>query len=72
MKMQEKMIIGELAKRVVKKKVATPLDQIRQDLINAYHLGDAFEIMKNIPSKTMDLIDLDPPYGIEFTKTRTA
>lgn len=33
--------------------------------INKIHLGDAYELIKQVPSKSVDLIVTDPPYEIE-------
>ena len=35
-----------------------------EDIINTIQLGDCYEMIKNIPDKTVDLIYIDPPYEI--------
>lgn len=32
--------------------------------INKIYLGDAYELIKQVPDKTVDLIITDPPYEI--------
>jgi DNA modification methylase len=32
--------------------------------LNKIFLGDALDLIKNIPSETIDLILTDPPYGL--------
>ena len=32
--------------------------------INKIHLGDSYELIKQIPDKSVDLVIIDPPYGI--------
>lgn len=34
--------------------------------INNIHKGDCFELLKQIPNKSIDLIITDPPYGMNF------
>lgn len=36
-----------------------------EDMINNIILGDCYEIIKNIPDKSIDFICIDPPYKIE-------
>jgi len=33
-----------------------------EEIINKIHLGDCYELIKSIPSKSIDLIIIDPPY----------
>ena len=34
--------------------------------INKIHQGNCFELLKQIPDKSIDLIITDPPYGMNF------
>ncbi len=36
-----------------------------EDMINTIQLGDCYELIKNIPDKSIDLIVTDPPYELE-------
>jgi len=36
--------------------------------INKIHLGDSYELIKEIPDKSIDLVITDPPYGIKADK----
>lgn len=36
-----------------------------EDMINNVILGDCYEVIKNIPDKSIDFICIDPPYKIE-------
>ena len=38
--------------------------------INKIYLGDADELIKKIPDKSIDLIITDPPYGINYSTNR--
>lgn len=37
-----------------------------EEILNQILLGDATEILKRIPSESVDCIIIDPPYGIDF------
>jgi DNA modification methylase/ParB-like chromosome segregation protein Spo0J len=41
-----------------------------QRLINAYVVGDFFEGVKQLPDKTIDFIEIDPPYAIALQKKK--
>ena len=36
-----------------------------EEMINTIQLGDCYEMIKNIPDKSIDLIITDPPYELE-------
>lgn len=36
-----------------------------EDMINTIQLGDCYELIKNIPDKSIDLIATDPPYEFD-------
>jgi DNA modification methylase len=36
--------------------------------VNKIHLGDSYELIKQIPDKSVDLVIIDPPYGINADK----
>lgn len=42
-----------------------------ENLINTVQLGNCYELIKNIPDKSIDLIVIDPPYLIENTNGGT-
>lgn len=42
-----------------------------KDMINTIQLGDCYELIKDIPDKSIDLIVTDPPYKIEGLHTGT-
>lgn len=55
-----------LTKRIAKKAVHSGVDQLRANIRKSYVVGDTFELVKKIPDNSIDLIDLDPPYGIDL------
>lgn len=60
--LQEKILQGELDKRLVTNKQITHPDII---------LGDCIEVMKRLESESVDLILTDPPYGIDIGDAQT-
>ena len=63
---EETMIRTELAKKVQEKTATTSLERVQHEMINRYMVGDFFEIVKKLPDKSIDIIELDPPYGIDL------
>lgn len=39
---------------------------VKKELMNAYVLGDFFKHAEKLPDRTFDLIEIDPPYGIDL------
>jgi len=48
----------------------TPLDEKRKQLVNSYIVGDFLEKVKGIPDNHFNLIECDPPYGIDLQKAK--
>lgn len=65
-KLQEDIVMGEIAKRLAGNQANTPIEHIRQDLMNKYILKDFFEGVVKVPSGIIDIVELDPPYGIDL------
>jgi adenine-specific DNA-methyltransferase len=68
---EEKLIRAELARRVAEKTTQrgngqTAKESRHEALITAYHVGDFFAGMAEVESGTIDLVHLDPDYGIDF------
>jgi len=58
---EEKLIRGELARRAAG---AIPKDKVH--IANSFVVGDFFDMVKKVPSGSIDLIEVDPPYGIDL------
>lgn len=41
-------------------------DSLKKKIIDSYHVEDFFEGVKKIGDSTIDIVELDPPYGIEL------
>jgi len=65
-KMKTDIVSEEIAKRLAEKAAATPVERIRMDLCNRYIVRDFFEGIREVPDKSIDLVELDPPYGIDL------
>jgi len=64
-RIEESEIRRELSERAVK--AARRKDTKLADL---YLVGDFFELVKNVPDGIMDIVEVDPPYGIDLTKVK--
>lgn len=56
--------------KISKSKSSKPEDKLKKDLADSYILGDFFEKVERIKSNSIDLIELDPPYGIDLEKAK--
>lgn len=70
-KAEELLLLGELAERR-KSAIANgdALDAQRLRMVDSYQIGDAFELIKRVESNSIDFIDLDPDYAIDFKSFR--
>jgi DNA modification methylase len=69
-RLQQKTRNAKLAAGVEQLRRETPEDRLKEQLINSYVVGDAFEHMAKLPSESIDYIELDPPYGIDYQDQR--
>lgn len=67
---EEGIIRQELARKVEEKTATTGIERVQQEMINRYMVGDFFNLVKKIPDKSIDIIELDPPYGIDLHTTK--
>lgn len=67
-KLVEDMAVKELARRREKrdKSRMSNAESIRDEIASRYSVMDTFEFLESIPNNSIDLIDLDPDYGIDF------
>jgi len=69
-KLKEDLVKQEISKRIEARKSGTSSDQERKNIISGYMLGDFFEGIKKIKDKTVDIVEIDPPYGIDLTEQK--
>lgn len=68
-KLEEGIILAEIAKRQRNKIAETPLEVLHTNLINNYILKDFFLGVQQIPDRSIDIVEIDPPYGIDLAGT---
>jgi len=64
----KKLAAAELQRRIDSRKNLTNKQQKQSILTQRYILGDFFDGVKKIEDKTVDFVELDPPYGIDLGK----
>jgi len=65
---EEAIIKKELARRAEKRTSTDGVDKVRADMVKGYIIGDAFEQIKKLPDGCIDIVELDPPYGVDYKK----
>jgi DNA modification methylase len=65
-KLDEEMVRRELAKRVA----SAPSESVKKRLMDSFIVKDCFEGMKEVPSGSINLVEIDPPYAIDLEKTK--
>jgi len=68
-KMQRVVAELTLAERVAeleKEISSTPLEVQRSNIIASYIVGDFFTNVKSVPDRSIDLVEIDPPFGIDL------
>ena len=65
-----KMKVEDLAEKIRSQTAATPIGKLRTDLVNRFILADFFDGIKGVPDNSMDLIEIDPPYGIDLVNAK--
>lgn len=68
--LEEGIVKAELAKRISEKQATTPAERLHQGIIDHFVVGDIFDVMSRLPDGSMDLIEFDPPYGIDLTRMK--
>lgn len=57
-------------KTIEKSKSDKPEEQKKKKLAQSYIVGDFFEKVKGVKNNSIDLVELDPPYGIDLGGTK--
>jgi DNA modification methylase len=69
-KMSEDLVMAEIAQRVKNKVESQPIDVLRNKIMNCYIIKDFFEGVASIPDNSVDIVEMDPPYGIDLQKIK--
>lgn len=64
------MLRRDRAKSIEEKMAATPIDKARKKLIDSFIISDVLEGLAKVESSSIDIVELDPPFGIELDKTK--
>ncbi len=62
--MKKKAVVGQRAAEIEKKMAATPMEQIKARIRDAYIVGDFFKKIKDVPADSIQLAEIDPPFSI--------
>ena len=69
-KLKEDVVKNEISKRIESKKTETTTDKLREKVIEGYILKDFFKGIKKVPDNSVDIVEIDPPYGIDLTEQK--
>ena len=69
-KAMEQIVLAELAKRMEAETEGVPIEKYHKELSDAYILKDFFEGIKTVPDACVDIVEIDPPYGINLKKIK--
>jgi len=61
---------AELARRAKLKKVPTSKDKEEKDMMDAFVLGNFFDIITKMDSGIASIVEIDPPYAINLKKVK--
>ena len=65
-KLQEEVVVAELAKRAAARVASTPTEVLHKTLIDNYIISDFFAGVAKVPDRSIDIVEIDPPYGINL------
>ncbi len=63
--------LGKFEERIARSALSERASKLNKEskikkMIDSYILGDFFEMVKGVSSNTIDLVEIDPPYGIDL------
>ncbi|KKL63900.1 hypothetical protein LCGC14_2170440, partial [marine sediment metagenome] len=62
----KEMDLEARAQKVDDERDDTPAARQKKELCDSYIVGDFFELVKGVPDGVVDLVEVDPPYGINI------
>jgi site-specific DNA-methyltransferase (adenine-specific) len=73
-KSEAKKMFSKFEERIVRANLSERSDKLlgksAKNLVKSYQVGDFFERVKDIPDKSIDFVEVDPPYGIDLNKIK--
>jgi site-specific DNA-methyltransferase (adenine-specific) len=64
------VVSAEIAKRLSEKSASTPIERTHADMCNRYMISDVFIGLRDIPDRSIDIVEIDPPYAIDLQNTK--
>jgi DNA modification methylase len=58
------MTMKDLARQIAEQKAVTPEEVAKAELINSFIIKDFFDGIREVPTGSVDLVELDPPYAV--------
>jgi ParB/RepB/Spo0J family partition protein len=65
-KMQETLLTQEVARRIQSRQSTTPAGILQSNLCDCFIINDFFKGIKQVPDNSIDIVEIDPPYGIDL------
>lgn len=69
-KMATTAIKSDLSEKVMARQSQTPVDIQRKELVNRFIIGDFLTLIKSIPDNSINVVEMDPPYGIDLNNQK--
>lgn len=69
-RIEEDEIKKEMARRVADCNAKGGTKGVKQTLVSQFIVGDAFEGIKKLKNHTVDIVEIDPPFGIDYKETK--
>jgi len=68
--LKENLVKAELSRRLTEKQANTPLEQIHASIMSRYVVEDFFTFVQRVQTGSIDIVEIDPPYGIDLHSTK--
>ncbi len=69
-KAKEQIVLAEIARRMIEESDGIPVEKYHKELTDSYMLKDFFLGIKDVPDACVDIVEIDPPYGINLKKIK--
>ncbi len=65
-KIERSAVEAEMRRRIQSNAAKTPEDIKKKELCDAYIVKDAYDLLREVPDKSVNIIEIDPPYAIDL------
>jgi ParB/RepB/Spo0J family partition protein len=69
-KLQNMAVNNELLAQIDRKQASGGMDALKSQLISNYILRDCMEGIRELPDKSCDIVEIDPPYAIDLNNVK--